>query len=174
MGHPNCQTCHYFCKTTDTCDYWLIEDQLRGCDPGAGCTKKITTKEYKKMSYAPKWDRAAGREMWLAGKSDKEIAAVYGVSGEAVGQVRRKVWEKEVKSQENATPAPDPKDEPVNCHENATAKADTGELFRAIEIIVQGRNGMNAVVTAQAVLALREGNLETARAAIDWLLDHQK
>ena len=172
MGHPNCQTCYYFCRTTDTCDYWLIADRLRGCPPGAGCLQKISRKGYKKMGYAPKWDRASGREMWLAGKSDKEIAEAFGVHVSAVGSVRRKVWEKE-----NQASAPDlsqaTETEPAKCRENTTAKVKELDIFDAVEIVVRDKKGMTAVVTGQAVLALRNGDLAEALRCVNWLIERE-
>lgn len=168
MAYANCEDCHYYCKGTDTCDYWLVEDQLRGCPPGAGCFRKMTKKEYN-MGKAQKWDRVKGRQMWLEGKKDKEIAEVWGVHPDAVGQVRRKIWEKEVKKEE--TMKKETKTEPVNCHENTTVKPTN--LLDAVEIVVAGKTGMAATVTGLAVMALKEGNLQEAQACIAWLIDRE-
>lgn len=99
-----CEDCAYYTPTTETCDYWLIEDRLRGCPGGPGCDKKITKKEYRKMNPAGKWDKAAGMKMWQEGKTDKEIAEAFCVTPSAVFQIRKKKWEP-AKAKEEATKA---------------------------------------------------------------------
>lgn len=179
MGHPNCQNCYFFCRATNTCDYWLIMDKLRGCPPGEGCTKKMTEKEYKRMSIASKWDKAAGREMWKAGKSDKEIAEFYGVSVSAVVQIRKKCWEKEAAPAEPENiplPPPEPPAEvtaPVPAEE--TEEDDARVMIHALELITQNLQGMDAVVTAQIIARLWAWNsvddLKDAREFLDYLIE---
>lgn len=89
-----CNGCYYFGLSHQTCDYWEKADQLRGCPPGKGCTKRITKKEYMKMATQKSWNKAAGYEMFKAGKTDKEIGEALGVTAAAVSYYRKKYWDK--------------------------------------------------------------------------------
>lgn len=210
-----CEGCYYFGVNHRTCDYWEKADQLRGCPPGKGCTKKITKKEYMKMAAPKKWDKAAGYEMWKAGKADKEISLALGVSAQAVAMYRKKYWEhgKGVGTQpvpaepetEEAT-----QDEPVGMETNtpeisepdeavqetAEAADDTAQevpersdpaqkgietvtgaqaLIAALELIVEDRMGMDAVLTAQVVLTMANWksveDLKEARMVLDHMIE---
>lgn len=48
----NCKDCYYFKQvysgTVRCCHYILIEDKMRPCPPGEGCTVKIKGKYYTK------------------------------------------------------------------------------------------------------------------------------
>lgn len=46
-----CQGCYYFGTTHQTCDYWEKADELRGCPPGKGCTKKNNEKGVHENGY---------------------------------------------------------------------------------------------------------------------------
>lgn len=180
MAHDNCYDCRYHSKATDTCDYILIEDELRGCPAGAGCFRKMTNKEFR-MGKTQKWDREKGRELWLQGKTDKEIAANWGVHPDAIGQVRRAVWEKEPGAPkkvynkkpktEKPTPVADPVEPVTNCHENTTVKP-TG-ILDAVAIVVKGKTGMAAAMIASAIMAMHNDRLDVAQDCIKYLLDKE-
>lgn len=42
---------------------------------------------------APKWDTDLGKQMWKEGKSDRLIAAHFGISASTVAYQRQKKWE---------------------------------------------------------------------------------
>ena len=136
------------------------------------------------MAKVQKWDREKGRQMWLEGKTDKEIASIWGVHPDAVGQVRRKIWELEPGAPKKAnnrgpktshivevdpTPATEPQE--VNCHEITTTNQP--DFFDLVAHVVEGKTGMAAVVTGQAVLALKNNDLLEAKRCITWLIVHQ-
>lgn len=83
-------------EMTRHCGYILIADQMRGCDPGPGCsryTKGGRTHQYRvrqKRGYS--WDERMGFRMYLDGKTDRQIADALGVRRELVGETRRKHW----------------------------------------------------------------------------------
>lgn len=135
------------------------------------------------MSIASKWDKAAGKEMWKAGKSDKEIAEHFGVSASAVCQIRKKYWEAEfgAPDQEPAEPplettsspegpgigiVPAPKD---------LEEDDAKVMIRAMELMTQNLHGMNAVMTAQILTNLwawdSVSDLLAAREFLDYLIE---
>ncbi len=52
-----CKDCIYYhgwYVASANCNYILMEDKMRGCDAGKGCTKKIERKEKRKRSVI-KW-----------------------------------------------------------------------------------------------------------------------
>ena len=135
---------------------------------------------------APKgWNKTAGFEMWKAGKSDKEIAEAVGVTASAVCVHRKKYWEHKrektkptTMEQKETEAAKEPliNEKLADTAEDAihVETAPTGDccepsdltgsqaetLFSALEVIVEGRSGMDAVLTAQVVLAI--ANWESA------------
>lgn len=87
-----CDPCLYYGKSTDTCDYILMEDHRRPCPAGYGCIARRLRKDVRK-SMNPKWDTAIGKEMFLGGRSDREIADFFGIAVSTVSYQRRKNWE---------------------------------------------------------------------------------
>lgn len=85
-----CSDCVYYACNTHTCDYILITDRRRPCPAGEWCTERYTRKEAI-MSKAT-WDTAAAYELYLAGKSDKEISEALSVPIGSVSFYRRKHW----------------------------------------------------------------------------------
>ena len=177
-----CQGCYYFGAAHQTCDYWEKADELRGCPPGKGCTKRITKKEYMKMATQKSWNKATGFEMWKAGKTDKEIGDALGVTAATVSYYRKKYWDKCAGSKP-AEPVPaEPEDEEIpqsglvgmepNIPEiseqedkaggyepEAVAEEDPEELdarlmIRALENFVRDLKGMRAVLTFQVLQQL--------------------
>lgn len=94
MAESYCLPCIYYGKSTDTCDYILLEDRRRPCPGGKGCIVRRMKKEVKKTMGKPKWDTQLGMQMWLEGKKDKEIAEHFGIAANTVTTCRRKYWEK--------------------------------------------------------------------------------
>lgn len=137
------------------------------------------------MSVASKWDKAAGKELWLAGKSDKEIGEAFGVSASAVCQIRKKYWENEAVP---AAPAavvepplePDadsaPPTESVVPVPEKDPDEDTAKIMiRALELMTENHKGMNAVATAQIVTRLWNwetlSDLLEAKEFLDYLIE---
>lgn len=185
-----CQGCYYFGPAHQTCDYWEKADELRGCPPGNGCTRRITKKEYMKMAAPSKWDKAIGHEMWKDGKSDKEIGEALGVTAQAVSLHRKKYWEPgKAKAAEpegelsQPEPVADEAPEPEACGGQETAAAeddgreesDTKMMIRALEIFVQNLKGMKAVMTFQILQTLWDwetvDDLERAKLGLEYLIE---
>lgn len=92
-----------------SCDYIFREFHSRGCDPGPGRIRYTPkkgvrrvappmVKSRKQAKGAGKpftWDERAGHQMWLDGKTDREIAEALGASQNTVGNARRRKWMKE-------------------------------------------------------------------------------
>ena len=82
------------------CGYVLIEDELRGCDPGPGCkryvgrNKNLEQTKHRKVT----WDVDGGKKLWQAGWKDNMIAKVLRTRPENVRSYRVRVWEKETVS----------------------------------------------------------------------------
>lgn len=80
------------------CGYILGEGNgSRGCDPGPACKryepekkKEPVTVQIKKKR--PEWDKEKARQMWLDGKTDREIAEAVGVHPETIRKIRRRKW----------------------------------------------------------------------------------
>lgn len=87
-----CADCIYYAKSTRSCDFFIMEDRLRGCPGGDGCRARRTKKDVKK-AMSPKWDTALGKQMWEEGKSDRQIAEHFGISPNTVLYQRQKKWE---------------------------------------------------------------------------------
>lgn len=176
-----CNGCYYFGLSHQTCDYWEKADQLRGCPPGKGCTKKITKKEYMKMGTQKSWNKAAGFEMWKAGKSDKEIGDALGVTAATVSYYRKKYRDKctsnkpvdlvpaepeeetvqpePVGMEANIPEASEPEDaaedyEPEAVVEEDPEEVDARLMIRALENFVRDLKGMRAVLTFQVLQQL--------------------
>lgn len=180
-----CEGCYYYGPAHRTCDYWEKEDKLRGCPAGAGCDKKITEKEHRKMSFEGKWDKDAGKQMWLQGKSDKEIAEAFGVSSTAVYQIRKKYWEPSASAEvAEEVPAQDPaqsynhEQRENDVSEDASTEALGGDdskiMIRALELMTARLTGMDAVMTAHVVTTMYnwtdKEDLLMAREALDYLI----
>lgn len=87
-----CGMCLYYGKSTGTCDFILMEDHRRPCPAGQGCGARRLRKDVRK-SMNPKWDTSIGKEMFLGGRSDREIADFFGISVSTVSYQHRKNWE---------------------------------------------------------------------------------
>ena len=94
----DCDGCAFF--ASGMCNYLLVMDVRRGCPAGAGCDKKMTKKEFRSMGIPKAWDKEAGRQMWLAGKGDAEIAKACGVAQGTISYFRKKHWETEAVERE--------------------------------------------------------------------------
>ena len=182
-----CEGCYYYGPYHQTCDYWEKADQLRGCPPGKGCTRRITKKEYMKMAAPSKWNKAVGYEMWKDGKSDKEIGEALGVTAQAVALHRKKYWEPnktklsapvptELEVEELPQSEPEQEEdiqaEPVadetsaeECvvqedplQEEDQEEAEARLMIKALQSAVQDLKGMKAVLTFQILQALWNWN----------------
>lgn len=131
---------------------------------------------------ASKWDKAAGKEMWKAGKTDKEIAEHFGVSASAVNQIRKKYWETEdiqVIPEPTEVPPLEPSSEaeaPAPVTEPQDEEEDDAKvMIRALELMTQNLQGMNAVMTAQILTSLwawdSVSDLLAAREFLDYLIE---
>lgn len=52
VNNKYCHDCKYFfgtCEASVCCNYIFVEDKIRGCPPGPGCTKKVKRKRKRKM-----------------------------------------------------------------------------------------------------------------------------
>ena len=98
------------------CGYVLLAHQLRGCDPGPGCIRyrkghfraptpmrvKDPARRQKRLSDKPRknvsqsWDVARGRELWLEGRTNREIAEAVGISASSVQRRKVRYWKKGV------------------------------------------------------------------------------
>lgn len=89
-------------KRKYSCDYIFREGHSRGCTPGPGCVRYKPKKQIRRNVPRVKstrnrftWDERAGHQMWLDGKTDREIAEALGASQNTVGNARRRKWMKE-------------------------------------------------------------------------------
>ena len=83
--------------------YILIEDKMRPCPAGKGCTARRTRRLENRMKK-PKWDTELGRLMWLEGKKDGEIADAFGIPTSSVTSYRVRHWQKELIRKEDSPP----------------------------------------------------------------------
>lgn len=141
-----CAGCVFFSSSTRSCNYILVMDIRRGCQGGAGCDKKMTKKEFNLMGIPKAWDKEAGRQMFLAGKGDAEIARACGVTQGTISYFRKKHWETEGNAEckmqdaecdafsvqagietapEAASAVPPPHTQHAERHEEAMAKVET-------------------------------------------------
>lgn len=95
---PFCLPCIYYAKSTRSCDFFIMEDRLRGCPGGDGCKARKLKKDVKKRMGKPRWDTEQGRQMYLQGMSDQQIGDHFGVAANTVLYQRQKYWEKEAAS----------------------------------------------------------------------------
>lgn len=79
---------------TPMCGYFLMTNELRGCDPGKGCKRYVGRHtQYKSFRRkAPIWDVEIGRKLWAEGHSDSYIAKKMGVSRDTVAGYRKRNW----------------------------------------------------------------------------------
>lgn len=173
-----CTDCIYYAKSTRSCDYFIIEDRLRGCPGGDGCAAKVRKKDVKKRMGKPRWDTEQGRQMYLKGMSDQQIGDHFGVAANTVLYQRQKYWEKgnqctppEDETEENVL-ASEMKEEPKQ--ETAQIPPKRPELYETLEMATMQLTGIQAICTAEAISNLwnwrsRE-NLLKARDAIEYLL----
>ena len=79
------------------CGYLHTTGEIRGCDPGPGCTRysiirpQIHTQD-KHKGKDPTWDVATGRKMWSEGYTDAQIGKMLGVSRQTVAAYRTRKW----------------------------------------------------------------------------------
>lgn len=172
-----CIKCHYHCPTTGTCDYIFIEDHPRPSPPGEGCTARITRKDY--YMKKPTWDTDAGRQMWLDGKSDSEIADEFHISTGAVTSYRKKHWDpKTARGGRPSSPSKIERREEVSVPEENTKplpqEVQKIGIFDVMEAATVELKGIRAICTANAIQNLwnwtNKEALLTARANIDYLL----
>lgn len=137
------------------------------------------------MSLKSKWDKDAGKQMWLEGKPDKEIAAAYGVSSTAVRQIRKKYWEpsalavgaEEIPVQDPVQRCADEQQETDAPERTSTEELDEDDskvMIRALELLTARLKGMDAVVTARIVTTLwgweSKEDLLNAKEFLDYLI----
>lgn len=90
--------CRYSMKMSSTghgdphrhCGFILYEGQIRGCEPGKGCARYRAGRR----PVPVKWDTARGRQMWLSGRSNSEIARELGVCKATVQNRKARFWKK--------------------------------------------------------------------------------
>lgn len=70
------------------CDYLLMADHMRGCEPGPGCKRYVRRSKHK----APIWDVETGKKMWEEGCTDAQIANALGVRRGTVSGYRERNW----------------------------------------------------------------------------------
>lgn len=111
MNIPICpQDCVYIqrCGGVYNCGYIFEENHSRGCEPGPGCLwyrkkgdeapnllklpKERPAKGERRPDPRLKWNAEAGRQMFLEGYSDREIAEELGAPLRSVQNQRRKHW----------------------------------------------------------------------------------
>lgn len=179
MAESYCLSCIYYGKSTNTCDYILIEDRCRPCPGGKGCTARRTKKDVKKVMDKPKWDTELGMQMWLEGKSDKEIAEHFGIHHSTVSRIRRKYWESHKqpppKNVKVASDSAEPPVTPETKQETAPVSMSTPDgVYRILEEATKTKSGIEAICTADAILCLwnwdSADDLRRARAAINHLI----
>lgn len=92
------------------CNYWSMEDGLRGCDPGRDCDRYRNKREKKRdrtpviLPGTPKhmerlkgkagcgWDNHKGFELWKSGVAMAQIARMLGTTATAVWARKREHW----------------------------------------------------------------------------------
>lgn len=85
-------------KRSVHCGYILFPGNgMRGCDLGPNCIRYEPAKQKAPVPIQvkkprPTWDKEKGRQMWLEGKSDREIADAVGVHPETIRKIRRRKW----------------------------------------------------------------------------------
>lgn len=180
---PYCEPCFYYARNTRSCDYFIVEDRLRGCPGGNGCKARLLKKDVKKRMGKPRWDTEQGRQMYLQGMNDQQIGDHFGVAANTVLYQRQKYWEKDAGSTppvDNTAPVcvkEEVKEEMKQ--ETAIPTAPTGskkppEIYEVLEEATGNMQGIKAICTAEAILQLwkweSKEDLLKARAAIDYLI----
>ena len=174
-----CKGCIYHAKSTRSCDYFIIENRLRGCPGGDGCRARRTKKDVRK-AMQPKWDTALGKQMWEEGKTDRQIADHFGIAPNTVLYQRQKKWEKDTTS----TPPEDESDDTVSSVDlvreettllpQAQSAGHVPDLYEVLEAATAQLQGIRAICTADAISQLwnwsSRDNLLRARSAIDHLI----
>ena len=99
MVNTNCPAdCVYrrrISGTTPYCAYWEIANKLRGCDPGANCTKYVAQRgKGGGIGRRATWDTQAGRAMFKQGKTCREISEALGADYAKVKECVRR-WRKD-------------------------------------------------------------------------------
>ena len=109
MCTSRCGGCFFLGRSTGTCDYIFIVGVRRPCPPGKECTAFLPISRKEEFMRKPNWDTEAGREMWLEGKKDAQIADAFGISVHAVTSYRVKHWQQTTKPAVAAGAGVDPK-----------------------------------------------------------------
>lgn len=169
---PWCLPCIYYGKYTMTCDYILIEDHSRPCPGGPGCTARKLRKDVNGKMKA-KWDTQLGRQLWLEGKKDKEIAEQFGIAANTVTTCRRKHWEQPARAESEMPQAPEPVEVPTPAIQEKPAGRPLNG-YEVLEAATGSMQGIYAICTADAILCLwnwtGKEDLLKARDAIDYLI----
>lgn len=124
------------------------------------------------------WDTAAAYELYLAGKSDKEISEALSVPIGSVSFYRRKHWggtlRSPVKKQKEAKPVPEVIKEPERQISQPIVQHDLADMYSVMEAATVELKGIQAICTANAIQSLWNWksvyDLQRARASIDYLL----
>lgn len=198
-----CMGCAFHSPGVKCCNYLLVMGIRRGCPGGAGCDKKMTKKEFMEMGAPKDWNKELGKQMWAEGKGDAEIAKATGVTQGTISYFRRKHWEQSVVPGEAAaevidydvalpqealeewTPAAeaDPATPLCSAKDNedeaiakivGTPALQDGIPTHALEQATQDLRGMDAVMTAQIIMALWNWSdpkkLQEAKAFLEYLI----
>ena len=77
-----------------TCEYLLMANEMRGCEPGPGCKRYVgqvdRIRGYKHRK--PIWDVEAGKKLWEEGYTDGQIASTLGAKRQTVSEYRKRNW----------------------------------------------------------------------------------
>ena len=120
----------------------------RPCLPGKDCTEYLKRKEGEQILRKPNWDTDTGRQMWLAGKTDDEIARTLGTTARAVNLYKYRNWvpERNVKEIEGI-PGPLPEVPPKppaakkpSAPRRGKSKAESLAEIAAVEEIISQKN----------------------------------
>ncbi len=123
------------------------------------------------------WDTAAAYDLYLAGKSDKEISEALNVPIGSVSFYRRKHWggtlRSPVKKQKEVVSVPEVIKEPEQ-QSQPVVRPDPTDMFSVMEAATGELKGIQAICTANAIQSLWNWksiyDLQRARASIDYLL----
>ena len=87
-----CKKCYFYGSTTDTCDFFLMTGERRGCSVDRCVRHKTRTDTRRPQQQTPGQNERQRqmRKLHAQGLNDTEIAAQIGVSSWTVGQWRRK------------------------------------------------------------------------------------
>lgn len=87
-----CKKCYFYGSTTDTCDFFLMTGERRGC-PVEQCARYKTRTVIRRPQQQNPIQNERQRQMrklHAQGLNDTQIGAQIGISSQAVGQWRRK------------------------------------------------------------------------------------